>query len=108
MEKQCTAGQATDNNMAPRIACWTPKATRTHSEYVILIAFLLQQWLQDCASVLRYTNIGCLAFHVITYPTHGMSYPIMTFVLMFMVYLLYIFSLKGTLLHCSCKVSCSE
>ena len=29
-----------------RIACWIPKATNTHSEYVILIAFPLQQWLQ--------------------------------------------------------------
>jgi len=26
-----------------RIACWIPKATNTHSEYVILIAFPLQQ-----------------------------------------------------------------
>jgi hypothetical protein len=25
-----------------RIACWIPKATDTHSEYVILIAFPLQ------------------------------------------------------------------
>jgi len=28
-----------------RIACWIPKATNTHSEYVILIVFPLQQWL---------------------------------------------------------------
>jgi len=28
-----------------RIACWIPNTTNTHSEYVILIAFLLQQWL---------------------------------------------------------------
>jgi len=28
-----------------RIACWIPKATDTHSEYVIFIAFPLQQWL---------------------------------------------------------------
>ena len=28
-----------------RIACWIPKATNTHSEYVILITFPLQQWL---------------------------------------------------------------
>ena len=27
-----------------RIACWIPKATNTHSEYVILIALPLQQW----------------------------------------------------------------
>jgi hypothetical protein len=36
-----------------RIACWIPKSTNTHSEYVILIAFPLQQWLQESASVLR-------------------------------------------------------
>jgi len=28
-----------------RIACWIPKASNTHSELVILIAFPLQQWL---------------------------------------------------------------
>jgi len=38
-----------------RIACWIPKATSTHSEYVIIIAFPLQQWLHERASVLRYT-----------------------------------------------------
>jgi hypothetical protein len=27
------------------IACWVTKATDTHSEYVILTAFPLQQWL---------------------------------------------------------------
>ena len=43
-----------------RIACWAPKATNTHSEYVILIAFPLQQWLYERASKLRYTYIGCL------------------------------------------------
>jgi len=26
-----------------RIACWLPKATNTHSEYIILIVFPLQQ-----------------------------------------------------------------
>ena len=40
-----------------RIACWIPKATTAHSEYVILIAFPLQQWLHECASVLCYTYI---------------------------------------------------
>ena len=29
-----------------RFAYWVPKATDTHSEHIILIAFLLQQWLQ--------------------------------------------------------------
>jgi len=28
-----------------RIACWTPKATNTHTECVILVAFPLQQCL---------------------------------------------------------------
>jgi len=28
-----------------RIACWIPKATNTHTEYVIVIAFPLQKWL---------------------------------------------------------------
>ena len=37
-----------------RIACCIPKATNTHSQYVILIAFPLQQWLQERASVFRY------------------------------------------------------
>jgi hypothetical protein len=36
-----------------RIACWIPKATNTHLDYVILIAFPLQQWLHERASQLR-------------------------------------------------------
>ena len=44
-----------------RIVCWIPKATDTHSAYVILIAFPLQQWLHERVSVLRYTCIVCLA-----------------------------------------------
>jgi hypothetical protein len=38
-----------------RFACWIPKATNTHSEYVILISFPLQQWLHARASMSRYT-----------------------------------------------------
>ena len=30
-----------------RIACWLFKATNTHSEYLICIAFPLQQWLHE-------------------------------------------------------------
>jgi len=30
-----------------RIACWIPKATFTHPEYVILIDFALQEWLHE-------------------------------------------------------------
>jgi len=45
-----------------RIACWIPKATYRHPEYVILIAFPLQQWLHERASMLRYMYIACLVF----------------------------------------------
>jgi hypothetical protein len=42
------------------IAYRLPKATNTYSEYVILIAFSLQQWLHEHASVLHYMYIACL------------------------------------------------
>jgi hypothetical protein len=34
-----------------RIACWIPKVTNAHSEYDILIAFPIQQWLYEHASM---------------------------------------------------------
>jgi hypothetical protein len=40
--------------------CWIPKAANSHSEYVILIALPLQQWLQEGAWMLHYTCIVCL------------------------------------------------
>ena len=40
-----------------RIARWILKTTNTHPEYVIFIAFPLQQWLHAHASVLRYSYI---------------------------------------------------
>ena len=40
-----------------RIACWVTKATVTHSEYVICIAFPLQRWLCERTSVLRFIHI---------------------------------------------------
>ena len=40
-----------------RIACWIPKATNSHSQYVILVALPLQQRLHESASKLRYTYI---------------------------------------------------
>jgi len=43
-----------------RIASWIPKATDTHSEYVILFAFPLQQWLHENTSMAHYTYIVCL------------------------------------------------
>jgi hypothetical protein len=63
VEKYGRARQATKDNIIPRMlfACWITKATDTHSEYVIRIAFPRQQWLRERASVLRYT---CIAYRV--------------------------------------------
>jgi hypothetical protein len=36
-----------------RIACWIPKTTNTHSEYVIVNAFPLQEWLHKRSLMLR-------------------------------------------------------
>jgi hypothetical protein len=43
-----------------RIACCVAMATDTHSEYVIIKALPLQQWLRERASMLRYTYIASL------------------------------------------------
>jgi hypothetical protein len=45
-----------------RIAYWIPKAKNTHSQYVILSAFPLEQWLELRASKLRCTYKVCLVF----------------------------------------------
>ena len=42
------------------IACWIRKATNTHSEYVILIAFLVHHWLHKCISELCCAYTACL------------------------------------------------
>jgi hypothetical protein len=42
-----------------RIARYVPKATNTHSQYVILIAFQQQQWLHGRVSMLRCTYNDC-------------------------------------------------
>ena len=49
-----------------RIACLITKATDTHSEYVILIAFSLQKWLHDSASMLHYTYVASPIISCIT------------------------------------------
>jgi hypothetical protein len=62
VEKYDRTRRATDENIIwrMRIACWITKATDTHWEYAIVIAFLRQQWLREGASVLSYTYIVCL------------------------------------------------
>jgi hypothetical protein len=58
------ARHITEVNIIERMcfACWVTKAIDTYSEHVILIAFPLQQWLYESASMLRYTYIPCLVF----------------------------------------------
>ena len=57
--------QATyDNINFMCFACWKTKATYRHSDYVLLIAFLLQQWLHESASLLRYNYIACLVIFI--------------------------------------------
>jgi len=52
-----TTGQGTDENILRRMrfVCWINEATDTHSEYVILIVFPRQTWLNESTSMLRYT-----------------------------------------------------
>jgi hypothetical protein len=55
VEECRTAGQATDENILRRMRfpCWINEATDTYSEYVILIAFPRQNWLNEGTSMLR-------------------------------------------------------
>jgi hypothetical protein len=38
-------------------ACWIPKATNTHTGWIMFINFPLEQWFHERASLLRYTYI---------------------------------------------------
>jgi hypothetical protein len=68
--KNCTAVQATDDNTIRlmRFTCWLNKARGTHSEYVTLIAFQLQNWIHERTSRLRHTYISCLVLFAIIRP----------------------------------------
>ena len=57
---------------------WIPKATGTHSEYVILIAFPLQQWLYEHASILSYTHTASPALFNIPVTGLAMTYSSQT------------------------------
>ena len=74
VEKYSGAWQATNDNMATLFACWTTKATDTHSEYVILIVFPLQQCLHERASVLRYASTTCLVLKCFVKATINLIY----------------------------------
>jgi len=67
VEKYSGARQAANDNIVwhMHVVCWITKATDAHSEYVILIAFPLQQGLHKCTSVLCYTSIAHLDSSII-------------------------------------------
>jgi hypothetical protein len=70
VQKCGIAGQATCDSIIRRmrIECWIPKPTNTYSEYVILSAFLLQQWLHERAPVLLCIYVACLvSYSTLTY-----------------------------------------
>ena len=41
-----------------RIACWIPNSKNTHSQYVILTAFSLKEWLKKRSTVFRYSTLA--------------------------------------------------
>jgi len=59
-----------------RVAYWLPKATNTHSDYVILIVLPLEEWLHERGSFLRYRYIACRVT----------LYPLPTYLLTYMLY----------------------
>ena len=63
MEKFDSAGRPQMATWGMSIAWWKTKAPDTHSEYVIFIAFLKQQWLCKHTSVLCYTYVACLVIY---------------------------------------------
>jgi hypothetical protein len=64
LKNMVKAGQAKDDNIIRRmrITWWIPKATDTHSEYVIFIVSALQQWFHGSGSILRYKQTACVCF----------------------------------------------
>ena len=53
-----------------RVACWIPKAINVHSEYVILIACPLQQWLDERTSNVTIYVHSPVMLYCILYLTH--------------------------------------
>jgi len=66
VKKNGIVRQTTDEKIVRHIrnACWITKATDTPSEYVILIAFPLKQWLHTHDSMLHYMDTAYLVLKV--------------------------------------------
>ena len=63
-KKAVEPGRPQKTKWRMRVACWITKAINTHSEYVILITFPLQQWLHERSSTLGYTYIACIVRNI--------------------------------------------
>jgi hypothetical protein len=70
VENAVERGKAQVTTWRTCISYWMPTATNTHSEYVILIDFPLQQWLHESVSMLIYRYIACLVAY-----DSGSCYP---------------------------------
>jgi len=55
------------------IECRVNKATDTHPEYAIFIAFPLQQYLHERASVLHHKYIACFLSDKLNYATNHLA-----------------------------------
>jgi hypothetical protein len=72
LRKSCRSWDMWTNSVQPnrsqircmRFACCVRKATNMHSEYVILIVFLLQQWLHEGALMTLRVHCLCCCYNV--------------------------------------------
>ena len=79
VEKYCRAGQTTDNKIAH--APFMPDVCGykyTHSEYVILIAFPLQQWLHKRVLCFVISTLYCPSCSDLTIPETVQKYSVKT------------------------------
>jgi hypothetical protein len=61
LKTYCRTGKATVDNVAhAHFTLGTKGYKHTLSEYVVVIASLIKQWLHERATMLRYTYIACL------------------------------------------------
>ena len=98
------AGQVTGGNTIwlMRLTCWITKATDTHSEYVILIAFQRQEWLRERSSLLCCTYVVCFFFHFICplLTTYFLRFVLFTPSLRFTVILTFLYSYVFAFFFC--------
>jgi hypothetical protein len=102
VEKYCRVGQATDGHIIGLMSfvCWITKATDTHSEYVTLIAFPLQQWLHERASMLCYMYIAYIIKYHLTEFAPNINTRIRVYICVCIYIYIYTFSFLITDFEC--------